>query len=604
MAYIELEDTTSSEKMRFDNSMKRFETTGFYSKMNVYFNANCYRSFWNMRNLQTIPTIFKFDKVTNMAEMFSEDQVLTTNISSFNINNAVNMYRAFYNCYNLIGSPVCGANVTNMREAYANCKNLTGAAACGTKVSDFGYAYWNCTNLTSAYIGPGVTIYTMANEAFHFCNKIQSITINTSNTYMLGQTTTYRPFNNTNLSNVTSITFGPACTLAWRTFQSAIGLTNTVTITVGENVTNMQETFMGCNNMKGSPVCGPNVTDMYRTYCYCMNLTGSPVAGSKVTNFAEAYIDCFRLTGSAIQSDKFVNMTQSYWNCGNITSAYIGSGITIYTMANDAFHFCNKIQSITINTSNTYMLGQTTTYRPFNNTNLSNVTSITFGPACTLAWRTFYSDVSLTNTVTITIGGNVTNMQEAFYGCSGMKGSPVCGPNVTSMYRAYYNCYNLTGSAVCGTKVTNIMEAYCNCYNLTGSPICGANVTNMQSAYYNCINLTGNIICGPLVTDLNSTFFNCTKISTIVIPNATKRITFTYLRNICYRGTYNATRLNIIIENKTTYTDFITYGTTCAGCSFTAAAAHTETIQVNDQNYTTTNYAYNATKNIYLYCLT
>ena len=185
MAYIELEDTTSPEKIRFDNSTKCFETTGFYSKMNIYFNANCYRSFWNMRNLQTIPTIFKFDKVTNMVEMFSEDQVLTTNISSFNINNAVNMYRAFYNCYaitgspiggsnvtslyqafyncyNLIGSPVCGANVVNMHEAYAHCKNLTGTAACGEKVTDIAAAYWNCTNLTSAYIGPGITTSTMA----------------------------------------------------------------------------------------------------------------------------------------------------------------------------------------------------------------------------------------------------------------------------------------------------------------------------------------------------------------------------------------------------------------------------------------------------------
>ena len=107
------------------------------------------------------------------------------------------------------------------------------------------------------------------------------------------------------------------------------------------------------------------------------------------------------------------------------------------------------------------------------------------------------------------IGPSVTNMTNAFFGCSNLTGSPVCGDNVTDMAGAYQSCTNLTGSPVCGPKVTNMHQTYCDCNNLTGSPVCGNNVTNMSGTYHYCFNLTGSPVCGNSVTNMNSAYRYC-----------------------------------------------------------------------------------------------
>ena len=172
MAYIELEDTTSAEKMRLENTTKVFETTGLYNKMNVYLNANCYRSFWNMQNLQSIPSFLNFSKVVNMQEMFMYDNKISLNLQNISFNNAVDMFRTFFNCFNIIGSPVCGNKVTNFAEAYARCYNLTGNPACGANVINMSQTYYECYNLN----GPAVCSPTVTNMCYGYyhCYNINS----------------------------------------------------------------------------------------------------------------------------------------------------------------------------------------------------------------------------------------------------------------------------------------------------------------------------------------------------------------------------------------------------------------------------------------------
>ena len=801
MAYIELEDTTSAEKMRLENTTKVFETTGLYNKMNVYLNANCYRSFWNMQNLQSIPSFLNFSKVVNMQEMFMYDQKLQLNLQTISIDNATDMFRTFFNgfniinnpicgnkvinfaetyarCYNLKGNPVCGPNVVNMSQTYYECNNLTGPAICGPKVTNLTHGYFHCYNINSAHFGPALNQFAFATYSYQACNNIQCINIDMPNGWRIGAPTWVNsPFYGTDLSKVTNIIFGPNCITVSLCFASATTLTNNINIIMSNNLTNIEEAFTQCTALRGTPVCSVNVTNMYGAYYHCYNLTGSPACENKVTNLVSAYDSCSNLIGDGLCPPSVTNMYGAYYHCYNLTSAHFGPGLSVYQTAGAAYQGCNNIQRINIDMPNGWRIGAPTwSNSPFYGTNLSNVTNIIFGPNCTTASLCFASATTLTNNVNIIMSNNLINMEEAFTQCTVLKGIPVCGVNVTNMYGAYYHCYNLTGSPVCGDKVTNLVSAYdrcsnltgnglcppsvtnmygayyycsnitaayfgpglsvyqtagaayqgCNniqyinidmsngwrigaptwqnspfygtnlsnvtnivfgpncttaylcfngattltnnvniilgnnltnicqlfdgctplqgqatggpniidmsyafrscqtlkmtpfcgskvtnmfwaygyCYNLTGSPVCGSAVTNMNATYYDCRNISGNIIIGPLVTDLNNTFFNCTTISTIVIPNATKRITYTYMSNICNRGTYNATKLNIIIENKQTYLDVRTYGTQCFGATFTADAAHAETFVVNGQSFTTKNYAYNATKNIYLYCLT
>ena len=51
------------------------------------------------------------------------------------------MYRTYFSCRKLTGSPVCGDNVTNMAFAYDRCRNLTGLPVCGDKVTDMASTY-------------------------------------------------------------------------------------------------------------------------------------------------------------------------------------------------------------------------------------------------------------------------------------------------------------------------------------------------------------------------------------------------------------------------------------------------------------------------------
>ena len=122
----------------------------------------------------------------------------------------------------------------------------------------------------------------------------------------------------------------------------------------------------------------------------------------------------------------------------------------------------------------------------------------------------FYNAVNLK---TVNIDGlnwdKVTDISGAYWGCSNLTGSPVCGANVTNMNMAYFNCHNITGSPVCGVNVTDMRSTYCNCYNLTGSPVCGDKVTTISFTYCNCYNLTGSPVCGDKVTDMSYTYKGC-----------------------------------------------------------------------------------------------
>lgn len=166
---------------------------------------------------------------------------------------------------------------------------------------------------------------------------------------------------------------------------------------------------------------------------------------------------------------------------------------------------------------------------------------------------------------------NATNMQNAYYGCKKMTGSPkcgdkvtslvetyrfsgvtgdaVCGANVTTMYAAYADSA-LTGNAACGNKVIDMFSAYMNCYNLKGKPVIGPNVTNADYAYQNCYNMTGSPVCSAKLTNFNFTFCNCYNItgSPVTSENAIgMRYTYYNCRNLTGRP---------VIGNKVVQADF------------------------------------------------
>lgn len=113
-----------------------------------------------------------------------------------------NMAYAYYNCKNLTRSPVCGNNVTNMECAYYSCRNLTGSPVCGEKVTNMYSTYANCTNLAgNMYMfSPNVT---NVNSCFNGRNNMNQLNI-----YVLNGSNSYNTLTNT--SNVASRITGRA----------------------------------------------------------------------------------------------------------------------------------------------------------------------------------------------------------------------------------------------------------------------------------------------------------------------------------------------------------------------------------------------------------
>ena len=91
----------------------------------------------NFRNYSNVTEIIIPDEIelslTNFSDLFNN----MTSLRRTTIPNSVtNMFSTYYNCFSLIGPPVCGNNVTDMRTTYYNCRNLTGSPVCGPNVTN------------------------------------------------------------------------------------------------------------------------------------------------------------------------------------------------------------------------------------------------------------------------------------------------------------------------------------------------------------------------------------------------------------------------------------------------------------------------------------
>lgn len=241
---------------------------------------------------------------TNMAHWFINAKNMIANINNFsnlNMDNVIDMYYTYSNCYNLTGFPVCGDNVTNMSGAYENCYKLQGPFVCGDRVTDMSFAYYYCNNIRNYSPVCGNNVKDMT-SAYQYCYN------------MIGP---------------------PAC---------------------GDKVEDMAHAYYGCRSLNGSPVCGNNVIHMSGAYCICDNLTGSPVCGDKVEDMVYAYQHCRSLSGSPVCGNNVTDMYMAYDDCLNLTGApvcgpnVIDMGYTYrncYNLKGNAYFYSPSISNMT-----------------------------------------------------------------------------------------------------------------------------------------------------------------------------------------------------------------------------------------------------------------
>jgi hypothetical protein len=200
-----------------------------------------------------------------------------------------NMFNTFYNCRNLVSSPVCGNNVTDMSNAYYYCINLTGSPVCGSKVTNMASTYQECRDITGSPV----------------CGS------NVKDMY-----STY--------SNCWSLTGNAVC---------------------GNKVTNMVYAYRGCNKIT-SGVIGPNVTNAAYAYMNCTNLKGDFYIH---TNSLSCATGIFNNKGSGrinifIKGDT-LGTTYETLTKTSATDSITGTAITWTDMTNYSY---NAIQNIYI----------------------------------------------------------------------------------------------------------------------------------------------------------------------------------------------------------------------------------------------------------------
>lgn len=539
-----------------------------------------------------------------------------------------NMSKAFRNCTNLTGSPICGPNVINMYQTYANCYNIQG---CGYFYSNKVNNAYDCfqgrnpSNRLDLYIyqnGPNATYNTMKtfvnnssivmtndlNARGLYYNTIHNIYIHsvggnsTTNDmniakkekdavlrYVMTSSSGNLPVFNSSYNYTTSQRYVPVYGTVTGIYSNTVfssvnfcnnqnlkGIANINTI----NLTDMHKVVYNCSNFVRGTFCGNSVVNMNQAFAYCYNLKDNPVCGPLVTDFQSAYYDCKNLNGYAVCGNNVINMAGTYYSCSNLTGSPVCKNNV--TNMHQAYWSCVNLTGSPVCGPNVTSMAST----------YAHCKNIIGNPVC---------------------GPNVTTMSWTYYNCWNLTGSPVCGNNVINMYCTYDNCYNLTGTAVCGPNVTNMNYTYYNCSNLTGNPVVGNNVTDMNYTYYGCSNLTGTAVCGNRVTNMYYTYYGCSNLSAGIISEKTNNTFKTYantsLNNLYVYNVSFASNNIFLVDNKSNSKRLNVYAKDHTGSMYLNLTRHNNSFVNGPITWTKAtqdhefyrNYMYNAGYNIYIY---
>ena len=137
----------------------------------------------------------------------------------------------------------------------------------------------------------------------------------------------------------------------------------------------------------------------------------------------------------------------------------------------------------------------------------------------------------------ITVGNNVTSMQELFSNCSSLNTISLLDTskvtNMTGMFRA---CISLTTVPLLDTsKVTKMQEMFLECSSLITIPLLDtSSVTNMQSMFSGCTALTTiPLLDTSSVTNMQEMFKTCTSLTTIPLLDTSSIINIWRIFNNC-----------------------------------------------------------------------
>ena len=497
-------------------------------------------AFWNCPNLATV----NFN-ATNCTSMVTNSQYSVFNsgtnnggatpIVTLNIGNNVTSIPdfAFRNSPSITNA-ITIPNVTTYIGQYAFHGIQSSELTIGTGVATIGgFAFWNCPNLVTVNFNATNCTSMVTNSQYSVFNS------GTNNggatpivTLTIGENVTNIPdyaFRNSSLATGNLLLPSGLTNIGQYAFDGCSGFTGNLTLP--NSVASIgQYAFNGCSGFNGTltlPVNESVTTINQYTFNGCSGLTGTLTIPANVTEVANsAFQGCSSFTGPLVLHDAMTTIGgYAFYGCSGIPELTIGQGIS--TIGAYAYWNCPALATVHFNATNCTSMVTNSQYSVFNsgtsNGGATPIVTLTIGNAVTnIPNYAFRNSSNLANK--LVIPNSVTNIgQYAFAGSSGQSRTLLLGNALANIGQyAFQGCSGFTGDLVIPHAVTTIGQyAFQNCSGFDGSLTVGRGIQTInQYTFANCSGFSGALILGTQVNNIaNNAFQNCSAFALVISEN-------------------------------------------------------------------------------------
>lgn len=280
------------------------------------------------------------------------------------------------------------------------------------------------------------------------------------------------------------------------------------TVGIEYSIGNDGAVVVGCDNT--------NIVDIPETVLY--EGEEYPVIGIA----GRAFFNCNKMTSISLPSSLTYIGEKAFYGCNSLLSLELPSSVT--TIGQNAFEKCLSIEALSLSSSLTEIADETFK-------DCYAISSVTIPSSVTrIGNSAFYSCYSMTS---ISIPTSVTEIGGwAFYGCDHLKTVTIPSSITEIKESAFWNCTSLE-SVTISSSVKDIKRGtFYGCHSLTSVVIPSSVVNIGEKAFEQCLVLPYVIIPSSVTNIGEDAFWNCESLKTIVsLPTVPPVIE----RNVFYR---------------------------------------------------------------------